>query len=77
MLYRKFYLLYPKVNALRTQLNWTHYRMLLSIKNESERNYYINYTILNNLSTRELEKIIKSKAYERLVYIDKENITLI
>ena len=77
MLYRKFYLLYPKVNALRTQLNWTHYRMLLSIKNESERNYYINYTILNNLSTRELEKIIKSRAYERLVYIDKENITLI
>ena len=77
MFYRKFYLLYPKVNALSTQLNWTHYRMLLSIKNESERNYYINYTILNNLSTRELEKIIKSKAYERLVYIDKENITLI
>ena len=77
MLYRKFYLLYPKVNALRIQLNWTHYRMLLSIKNESERNYYINYTILNNLSTRELEKAIKSRSYERLVYTDKENITLI
>ncbi len=77
MLYRKFYLLYPKVNALRTQLNWTHYRTLLSIKNENERNYYINYTILNNLSTRELEKAIKSRSYERLVYTDKENITLI
>ena len=77
MLYRKFYLLYPKVNALRTQLNWTHYRTFLSIKNENERNYYINYTILNNLSTRELEKAIKSRSYERLVYTDKENITLI
>ena len=77
MLYRKFYLLYPKVNALRTQLNWTHYRTLLSIKNENERNYYINYTILNNLSTRELEKAIKSRSYERLVYTDKENIKLI
>ena len=77
MLYRKFYLLYPKVNALRTQLNWTHYRILLSIKNENARNYYINQIILNNLSTRELENAIKSKSYERLSYADKGNVQLI
>ena len=77
MLYRKFYLLYPKVNALRTQLNWTHYRILLSIKNENARNYYINQIILNNLSTRELENVIKSKSYERLSYADKGNAQLI
>ena len=77
MLYRKFYLLYPKVNALRTQLNWTHYRILLSIKNENARNYYINQIILNNLSTRELEDVIRSRTYERLSYTDKDNIKLI
>ena len=77
MLYRKFYLLYPKVNALSTQLSWTHYRMILSIKNENERNYFTNQAILNHLSTRELEELIKSKAYDRLSYADKENIKLI
>lgn len=77
MLYRKFYLLYPKVNALSTQLSWTHYRMLLSIKDENERNYYTNQVVLNHLSTRELEDMIKSKAYDRLSYADKENIKLI
>ena len=51
--------------------------MLFSIKDESERNYYTNQAILNHLSTRELEEIIKSKAYDRLSYADKENIKLI
>ena len=77
MLYRKFYVVYPKVNTLCTQLNWSHYRYLLSIKNENERNYYINQVILNNLSVRELRDLIKSKAYDRLSYADKENIQLI
>ena len=74
---RQFYLLYPKWSAVRSVLSWTHYRILLSIKNENERNYYINQIILNNLSTRELENAIKSKAYERLSYTDKDNIKLI
>jgi hypothetical protein len=26
---RNFYLAYPKVNALRSELSWTHYRLLL------------------------------------------------
>ena len=55
---RQFYLLYPKWSSLRTILNWTHYRMLFSIKDESERNYFTNQAILNHLSTRELEDIL-------------------
>ena len=74
---RQFYLLYPKWGAVSPTLNWTHYRYLLSIKNENERNYYINQVILNNLSVRELRELIKSKAYDRLSYADKENIKLI
>ena len=58
-------------------MTWTHYRYLLPIKNENERNYYINQVILNNLSVRELREMIKSKAYDRLSYADKENIQLI
>lgn len=70
-------MLYPISHSLRDQLTWTHYRMLMPIKNENERTYYTNQVVLNHLSTRELEDMIKSKAYDRLSYADKENIKLI
>ena len=50
---------------------------ILPIKNENERNYYINLVILNNLSVRELQKEIKNKAFDRLSYADKEHIEII
>ena len=65
---RKFYLLFRnrKVNALRSQLSWSHYRELLSIKNPNEIIYYINLAISNSLGYRELRARIKNKEYERL-----------
>lgn len=75
--FKKFYYYFPIFDAVRQELTWTHYRYILTIKNENERNYYINQIILNNLSSRELINLIKSKAYERLSYADKNNIKLI
>jgi len=75
--FKKFYSYFPIFDAVRQDLTWTHYRHILTIKNKNERNYYINQIILNNLSSRELINLIKSKAYERLSYADKENIQLI
>lgn len=59
---RKFYLLFrdKKVNALRSQLSWSHYRELLSIKNFDEIIYYINLAISNSLGYRELATRIKN-----------------
>ena len=74
---RQFYTTFPIGQSLIAQLTWTHILQLLPIKNESERNYYINQIILNNLSSRELINEIKSNAFERLSYADKENIKLI
>ena len=74
---RQFYLCFPKFRSVSGILTWTHYRYLLPIKDENERNYYINQVILNNLSVRELINEIKSKSFERLSYADKENIKLI
>ena len=74
---RRFYMLFPILRSLSEELTWTHYRYLLPIKNESERNYYINQVILNHLSVRELREMIKNKTYDRLSYADKENIELI
>ena len=77
MFYRAFYSSFPNVSTLWTQLTYSHFKSFLYIKNENERNYYINQVILNNLSVRELRDLIKSKAYNRLSFKDKENITLI
>ena len=55
-----------KVSPMGTQLTWSHCRALLSIKDYDKINYYINLTINNNLSKRELEEKIKNNEYERL-----------
>ena len=74
---RLFYLNFPILDSVSPKLTWTHYRYILPIKNENERNYYINLVILNNLSVRELRKEIKNKAFDRLSYADKNNIEII
>ena len=74
---RQFYSVFSIGQPVVGQLTWSHIIKLLPIKNENERNYYINQVILNNLSKRELINEIKSKAFERLSYADKENIKLI
>ena len=63
--------------SVSPKLTWTHYRYILSIKNENARNYYINLVILNNLSVRELQREIKNKSFDRLSYADKEHIEII
>ena len=75
---RKFYLLFKdkKVNALRSQLSWSHYRELLSIKNFDEIIYYINLAISNSLGYRELATRIKNNEYERLPIETKNKLIL-
>ncbi len=63
---RAFYDIFPKWHALRAELTWTHYRMLLRIDDELARNFYLNETINSNWSTRELDRQINSLLYERL-----------
>ena len=65
---RKFYIIFKNeiVNAMRSQLTWTHYRELLKLKDINVINYYINISIEQNLSYRELHERIKNNEYERL-----------
>ena len=37
---RQFYRIYPIGNALRSQLNWTQYRLLIQISDSDKREYY-------------------------------------
>ena len=49
---RSFYLIFPKVHALRAELTWTHYRLLLKVENEKARDFYLNEAVDSNWSTR-------------------------
>lgn len=63
--FRQFYI-FAKGHTLCDKLNWSHYRTLLSINDNDEINYYVDITISNNLSVRQLRERIKAKEYERL-----------
>ena len=75
--FRQFYSEFKMCGTLCHTLTWSNIRILLPIKNENKRNYYINMCIKKNLSARELKKEIKNNAFERLSLADKENIKLI
>ena len=62
----KFYETKEKMQTLSAQLTWSHYCELLPIKDINIINYYINTTIQQNLSVRELRNKIKNREYERL-----------
>lgn len=73
--YRQFYRTFPIASALRTQLSWTQYKLLLSVGNEDARTFYIAETIKNNWTSRQLERQVYSSLYERLLMSnDKESV---
>ncbi|PKP15878.1 MAG: DUF1016 domain-containing protein [Bacteroidetes bacterium HGW-Bacteroidetes-23] len=73
--YRQFYRTFPIASTLRTQLSWSHYKLLLSINNEDKREYYIAETAKNNWSVRQMERQINSQLFERLLLSnDKESV---
>ena len=64
--FRLFYLTFPKGHALRDELSWTHYRLILKIENIESRNFYITECLESRWSTRELERQINSLFFERI-----------
>ena len=45
---RAFYLSFPIWNAVRTELSWTHFRIISRVENESLRLQYVEYFIDTN-----------------------------
>ncbi|WP_317854609.1 PDDEXK nuclease domain-containing protein [Chakrabartyella piscis] len=64
---RQFYLTFQKSHALRGELSWTHYRLLMRVENENARKFYEDECVKSNWSTRQLERQINSFFYERLL----------
>ena len=63
---RQFYYIVEKGVALPHQLSWSHILAILPIDNLNKINYYIDISIKQNLSYRELRNKIKNDEYERL-----------
>ncbi|MDD6929870.1 MAG: DUF1016 N-terminal domain-containing protein [Treponema sp.] len=49
---RQFYLEFKNRDLLRPELTWTHYRILLRVKDETARNWYMNEAANQTWSTR-------------------------
>ncbi len=64
---KKFYIIFPNTNALRSQLTWTHYRALLRVDNDTARNWYMDECVRSGWSSRQLERQISTLYYERLL----------
>ena len=64
---RQFFLAFQNRHALRDQLSWTHYRLLMKVEQEDIREFYINECIHGNWSTRQLERQIDSFYYQRIL----------
>ena len=64
---RQFYLVFPNGHALRDELSWTHYRLLIKVENDNAREFYMQEAVKSQWSTRQLERQINSFFYERLL----------
>jgi predicted nuclease of restriction endonuclease-like (RecB) superfamily len=53
--------------ALRTELSWTHYRLLLGVEDDRAREWYMHEAADQHWSTRQLDRQISVLYYERLL----------
>lgn len=51
---RQFYLTFPIRHTLRSELSWTHYRLLMKVENDNAREFYMQEAIKSQWSTRQL-----------------------
>ncbi len=64
---RQFYLMFPNCYALRNELSWTHYRLLIRVTDENARIWYMNEAADQTWSSRQLDRQISVLYYERLL----------
>ena len=64
---RGFFLAFPIRDALRRELSWTHYRLLLRVSSTEARQWYANEAATQNWSSRALDRQIGTLYYERLL----------
>ena len=69
---RMFYKTFQKGHTLCDQLSWSHYRLLITVKNGDARGFYYKEAIKNSWSVRQLEREIHNISYERYILGNKD-----
>jgi len=64
---RAFFQAFQIWNAVRTELSWTHYRIISRVENQKLRLQYVDYAIEGNWNTRTLQRNIDSQYLGRLL----------
>jgi predicted nuclease of restriction endonuclease-like (RecB) superfamily len=70
---RQFYQTFKNRYALRSELTWTHYRMLMRVEEPNRREFYLTESANEGWTSRQLERQINSFFYESLLATQKEN----
>ena len=69
--FREFYLQNPSEKAiryaLRSELGWTHHRAIIRVADPKARSYYLDEAVAQGWSTRDLEREIRMRTYERVI----------
>jgi predicted nuclease of restriction endonuclease-like (RecB) superfamily len=71
--YRQFYLEFPILSTAWRELSWSHFRMLLRVKEGQARAWYANETATQSWSVRALDRQISTLYYERLLGSQKQD----
>lgn len=70
---RQFYIEFPIASTLRTQFNWSQYKLLIGIADKDKREYYELEAANNYWTARQMQRQINSMLYERMLLSnDKE-----
>ncbi len=70
---RAFYLAFPIWNAVRTELSWTHYRIISRIESEKLRFQYAEHAVEGNWNTRTLQRNIDSRYLGRVLELANDS----
>ncbi len=64
---RQFYLAFPKRSTLRSELSWSHYRLLMRVEDENARAFYAEESVKAGWSVRQLQRQINTMFYHRIL----------
>ena len=77
--YRQFYLYFKEIEIWHSQvpnLTWTHYRVLLTVSDETARHWYMQEASREMWSVRTLHRNISSQYYYRLLQSQAKDVVI-
>lgn len=65
--FRQFYIEFPILSTTWRELRWSHYKLLMRVKDANARDWYATETISQGWSVQALDRQISTLYYERLL----------